>query len=357
MIRNIILCILLCGFSYGWSASQWSSLYPNYNVECGGSYGNSLYFGVRSYAQNPAILKVNPTTLKIEGNLTLPSEQHPGTVVISGQYGYFGNIGYPSQILKVDLKTFTLVSTLPLDYAKGHLLQTSLVVGNYAYFGGQGQNSSVVKVDLTTFTVVSYLINNQMYWLTSSAVFGNYAIFGGFGVGQLPAFAKVDLTTFTTTATYYIPGYTSGCLTFSVSGNYGYFGVRDIDQNSFVAKVNLKTLKYVGSVSLKTLGLYTSSVISGSYAYFGYMDVTVIDLVTFTVVTKSTPPAGYNYLVPAIAYNQTVSFGAFQGAYIGAVQMPMYATKSAIEENDTASSGWTHKIAPLLMLFLIVASL
>jgi len=247
-----------------------------------------LYVGDDSNVPNRNIIKVDKSAFSVTDYLTPHpvGENSPYRLAISGGYLYAGFYTMPGKVAKVDLSTFTQVSTLTLAPGENNILSL-IISGGYLYVGCRTFPGKIVKIDLSTFKKVSTLtlIENAVWDLVIS---GNY-LYAGLEEGIDGKIAKIDLPTFTEVATLTLAAGEVFAMQLAVKGNYLYAGCTTAP--SKVVKIDLSTFKEVSSLDLAVDEdlFYPTFVISGNNLFAGCFNggkIVKIDLPTFTKVAS-----------------------------------------------------------------------
>jgi hypothetical protein len=202
-----------------------------------------------AYLSSPStqyIVKVNLATFSVASALATGVSGLSISAVIdtSGatHYAYFGTNYYDSQVLKINLDSFTLSATLTLTAGDGKL-QSAVIdsAGGYAYFAGQKSSGggSVIKIKLSDFTRESAITLNADEPYASSAVFdsSNGKIYLGIYSINPGKVVKVQTSDFTQVATLNLDkgaGYLQNGV-IDAAGDFAYF----ISEDQRIVKVNL----------------------------------------------------------------------------------------------------------------------
>lgn len=255
------------------------------------------YFGANT---NPGrVIKVNLSTFTIASTLTLNSgELGLTSAVIESGFAYFGCNTNPRGIVaKVNLTTFSEVSG-PVVFLSGEGGLTSAVIdtpNRLAYFGTSlniNNTDNVVKVDLSTFTRLSSVtLNSGESSLACAVIESGIAYFGG---TIRPTINRINLATFTE-----ISGNLSLIATFpprtaviDTFNRFAYFGGGTTLNR--INKVNLSTFTIINTIFATVDSFATSSVMDqrNAFAYFGTLDsigrVVKVNLSNFTSIYNDT---------------------------------------------------------------------
>lgn len=234
------------------------------------------------------ILKIDLSTFTEVSSITFPEfEFNPFAICSDGIFLYvgFNDIG---QIKKINIQSFTVTSSLPI----GINFVTSLVTdGTYLYASMNVQPGKVVKIDLSTFTISSTLtlVNNNATALFTD---GNYLyVSQEFGIGLI---TKIDLNTFTEVANLTIAdASTINIETLFSDGIYLYAGTGSIVTPGRIVKIDLNTFTEVSTLILANpFSLIKSIFCDSTYIYLssigdalGNYQIDKIDLSTFTYIS------------------------------------------------------------------------
>lgn len=153
------------------------------------SYQSNFYFGLRSSA---TIVKVEPMTMTKTATLSLSVGEAPVTcMAVDATNGFlYAGVG-ANTLVKVNLNTFTRVSSLVLAASSTAGVSTCNVAGSVGYFT---TGPYIVAVTLSSMTVSSTLLT------TNSSGFGAASIdavggFGYFGANVALASGRMTITT------------------------------------------------------------------------------------------------------------------------------------------------------------------
>ncbi len=126
---------------------------------------------------------------------------------VENQLLYVAGNTDPGVITKIDLETFTVLSSITLFSKSGEVSITTGIIdtkNQLAYFGTNLGSGVIIKIDLNTFTEVSTIVGTSGHGFYQSAVLdtvNNKAFFGcGSGVAPSGCIDVIDLTTFSLTA-------------------------------------------------------------------------------------------------------------------------------------------------------------
>jgi len=320
-----------------------------------------------------------------------PGENYVRAMAVDGGYLYAGLYTDPGKIVKVDLSTFTKVSTLTFGANEGNI--TSLAVsGGYLYAGLDTPTGKIVKVDLSTFTKVStltLLVTDK--YLSSLVVNGTYLYAGCYrSPGRVvkiniahPTFSRSGALTLSTgegpvrslvtppsgkiyAGIYTFPGKIvkisqgeasptkDAVLTLAadendtralvVSGNYLYAGMDAVPGK--IAKVDLTTFTKSSTLTLgASEGEVRSLVVDGSYLYTGLDTIpgkiVKVDLSTFTAVSTLTLGSGEDRIASLVASGSYLYAGLLTApARIVKVDLSTFAKVSTLTPTP-ASGKWS----------------
>ncbi len=162
------------------------------------------FFGVPQLIHLQGSLDINKTLTLAAG------ENNPGDIFSDGTYLYVGLQTNPGKVVKIDLKTFTSVSTLTFDV--GETSVKSLVSdGTYLYAGldtsaaGGTTAGKVVRINLNNFTKKDTLTFDAGEDNVSSLFLDGTYLYAG--LQTTPAkVVRVNINTFTKTSTLSLTG-------------------------------------------------------------------------------------------------------------------------------------------------------
>ena len=325
--------------------------------------GQYAYFGTWTYPQGQ-VIKVDLSSFTRVSSISLADASYLRSAVIdpSGQYAYFGNDH--RKVIKVDLTNFTQVGSISFNSGEGGLYSAAIDPrGQYAYFGTD--TGLVVKVNLENFTRVDSIRFNQGEDLLMSEVIdprGQYAYFGT-RTGRV---VKVDLANFTRVSSIsFDPGeiYLQSAV-IDPSGQYAYFGSSNApfatSSPGLVIKVDLENFTRVGSISFNPGEDRLSSAVidpSGQYAYFGTDTgrVVKVDLVNFTRVNSICFNKGEDSLWSAVIDPN----GNY--AYFGTHTSPSQVIKVSLKSGNIINSNPSNPLSDSggnvggMSIFLLIA--
>ncbi len=241
------------------------------------------FFGVPQLVHLYGALGINKT-------LTLDAatgENRVRSLFSDGTYLYAGLSpvpGNPGKIVKIDLATFTSVSTLTL--AAGEEDVTSLVSdGTSLYAGLYTTPGKIVKIDLATFTSVSTLTLAAGEDLLHTLVSDGTSLYAGLFTtsGKI---VKISLDTFTSTSTLTLAAGENKVFSLFLDGNFLYAGL--YTSPGYVVKISLDTFASITTLTMSD-DYITSLFSDGIYLYAGSSDLVLphlfkIDLDTFTEI-------------------------------------------------------------------------
>jgi len=199
--------------------------------------GGYLYGGTQTTPSQ--VIKFSVGTMEPIANFTLTDDDGytiESCAIVVGDYLYLGNNNASSRarIVKVDLTTFTKVSTLMLDAgdtAVWHLASD----GTYLY--AVCSTARLVRIDLSDFTRKDHLTLSATAY---SLQYENGYLYAGISSGLVQ---KVDVSTFTIEDTLDVDAgmaYPIDCLA-SKGDGWLYAGYTDGNPNGHIRKVNLTT--------------------------------------------------------------------------------------------------------------------
>ena len=187
------------------------------------------------------VIKFSVGTMEPVANITLLEDDgytQESCVIVVGDYLYLGNWKSPgpARIVKVDLTTFTKISTLMLD--SGDTAVWDLASdGTYLY--AACSTARLVRINLTDFTRVDHLALNATAYALH---YENGYVYAGISSGLLQ---KVDVSTFTVVDTLDVDESLSvpiECLA-SKGDGWLYAGYTDSSPVGYIRKINLTTFQ------------------------------------------------------------------------------------------------------------------
>ena len=245
------------------------------------SDGTYLYAGLNTHR----IVKIDLATFTEVSTLTLTDD---GASVYSlfsdGTYLYAGLYHNYGRIVKIELSTFTEVDTLTFS-ASSEVVRSLFSDGTYLYAGISKDPGEILKVNLSTFTEVSTLTltagKSYPHTLFSD---GTY-LYTGTESGHV---VKIDLSTFTEVSSILISGSVPYVRSLFSDGTYLYAGIFTIPGR--ISKIDLSTFTEVSTLTLTASDEYVTSIFSdGTYLYVGTYSlpgrIVKIDLSTFTIIS------------------------------------------------------------------------
>jgi len=262
------------------------------------SDGTYLYAGL---ATTPGkIVKIDLETFTETSTLTLdPGENNiyslisDGTNLYAGLYGADVGIDYPQigKIVKINLASFTKVSTLTLD-ATDFSIYSLFSDGTYIYAGLDTSPAKVIKVDISTFTKTASI---NLTANSSRTLFSD-GIYLYVGMDTTPAsLIQIDLSTFLETTSLTLAAGKNSIYTLFSDGTYLYAGLATTPGK--IVKIDLATFTEISTLTLSTNSSYTLFS-DGTYLYVGSnttpAKIIIVDLSLFIEIGVSTLAAGEN---------------------------------------------------------------
>jgi hypothetical protein len=235
-----------------------------YNFKCAviDEKANYAYFGM--YTQNPKIVKIDLTTFtrvtsinitKPPGVTTVGLYLHTAIIDPAYQYAYFGTDSFPGSVIKIDLNTFTQVGSIVFNadpYADPETgeswvgASTIDPYGKYAYFATFSSPGNIIKVDLATFSIVDRKQLNERFTCCVMDPVGYYAYFGNH-TDIDSYFTTIRLSSFTVEANTLLPkgfeSFVSSCI--DSKNVFAFFGTGGTINNPRIIRVDLKTFSLV----------------------------------------------------------------------------------------------------------------
>jgi hypothetical protein len=244
------------------------------------SDGTYLYAGLWNAFNPGKIIKIDLTTFTKITSLTLSVAGGVNSLVSDGTYLYAG-LAYDgvipnAKIAKIDLRSFTEVGVLTSTADAGNVSLFS--DGTYLYAGTDVTFpfSQIIKIDLNTFTEV-FVLTTTIKRIRDLFCDGSYLYAGG-SIGNI---IKIDINTFSELSTLILKTNQSIRNLFS-DGTYLYASTGDVPAR--IHKIDLDTFTEISSINL---GNATSSALfsDGTYLYYGYyIFIIKLDLSTFTLI-------------------------------------------------------------------------
>lgn len=208
---------------------------------------------------------------------------------------YLATKANPARITKVALSTFTRVGhvTLP-DHINGAGDMNIDSAGQTLYIGSDNTSGKVYKVNTATMSYVGSITVPGITYLSVApgVASGGYVYF--FGLAGTPAaMARIRLSDFTLQGTVTGVGLPDYCneARLDVTGGFAYCS----GWSDFIARFNVNTMSYVGSIAVPTTGNY--AFVYDQANNIGYLStdaslVTVnkIDFDTDTIISSVTYP-------------------------------------------------------------------
>ncbi len=256
------------------------------------SDGTYLYCGLFSVGK---IIKVDLSTFTEVSSLALNVTGIVGVnqITSDGTYLYCALTGTPGRIAKVSLSTFTESSILTLDAGENHVMSL-FSDGSYLYCGMQTTPGMIVKVSLSTFTKTTTLTlaagENYVMSLFSDGSYLYAAVNATSG-----KIVKINLGTFASTTTLNYPSGTDYTEELFSDGLYLYAASTDAIM-SYLSKIDLRTFTFIQKFYSPTFDYFSSLFCDGTYLYIGTPAnpgvVHKVDLLTFDIILSITLEAG-----------------------------------------------------------------
>ena len=221
------------------------------------------------------ITKINLSNFTRVGMLTLNSGEGSlrcAVIDTINGFAYFGTNTTPAYVIKINLSTFTRVGAVSVV---GNNLFSGVIdtTNGFAYFGDNANPSNIYKINLSTFTLSATLTLNTGERILYSAVIDTANGFAYFGTNIAPAYVvKINLSTFTRVgAVGIVYNGENGLSTATIDAvnGFAYFGDNANPGPSKISKINLSTFTLSATLTLNTGDnhLYSAQ-IDSSYAYF-----------------------------------------------------------------------------------------
>jgi len=189
--------------------------------------------------------------------------------------------------------------------------------GTYLYIVGSDLiNGKIVRVEVETFTEISTLTLATAEEIYTSDITGDggYLYIGCYSLAAPPRIVRIDIATFTRIDALTIGGINgSRTSNIEIYGKYIYFRISSSGiLNDFVCKVDLYTFSVVSilSVTKATYGYLSQIASDGTYLYMttnlGY--IVIIDLASFVTKQITSSAYGVLYLVPPFLFIASIAF-------------------------------------------------
>jgi hypothetical protein len=263
-----------------------------------------LYCGVGGgWGSLYRVAKIDLSTFTKVSTLTLsPYTEETGDIRVTGLlkkdsilYAVLNN--YPNFVTKINLDTFTEVASIALASGddEAYSDRPAVIMGDYLYIAC-GSGGRLVKIDLNTFTRVGALdyLGSELWSIATDETYlytGDYAFFPGrIFKGRISDFSKVGTLTLGSGENYL------RSMVIDEEGNYLY--TTHFLSPARVVKVNLSTFTRESALTLDTgENQGTTMIIKGTDLYIGLTGKIVkIDLTTFTKTATLTLSVGESVL-------------------------------------------------------------
>jgi hypothetical protein len=219
--------------------------------------GGAAYFA--TYTSPGKIVKVNLSTFTRVGAITLNTDEYylnTGIIDVTNGFAYFGTFTNPAKVVKVNLSSFTRAGSLTLTLNADDWGLSSAVIdtiNGFAYFGTANLSSGpsqVIKVNLSTFTRVGAITMNSDEDRLECAVIDTTHGFAYFGIYTGTKIVKVNLSTFTRIGALTLNNGESPIVSAEIdtANGFAYFCTDTIPGK--VVKVNLSGFTRVGALTL-----------------------------------------------------------------------------------------------------------
>jgi hypothetical protein len=294
-----------------------------YSLAISGGY---LYAGLLTSPGK--VVKIDLSTFSKVSTLTLDvAEEYVYSLAVSGGYLYAALDTSPGKIVKIDLATFTKVSSLTLAGGENYA-ETLVVSGNYLYAGLWTSPAKIVKIDLSTFTKVSTLTLDVAESLVGGIVLADdgYLYVGTY---TNPAkIVKIDPASLSKVSTLTLAAGEQNVISLVTLGNFLYAGLYTAGGTPKHVKVDLTTFTKVSVLTSYPSGDGSHSLaISGGYLYAPLYNTTParlrqVSLTTFTYTRTFTFGSGENYPYALLISGDII--------YVGTDTSPAYLVKVKI---------------------------
>lgn len=253
------------------------------------SDGTYMYAGLDTYPAKVA--KIDLSTFTKVSTLTLDTGENAIRSMCSdGTYLYVGTLTDPGKIIRINLSTFTKTSTLTLESSVEYNIRSLISDGTYLYAGCATEyDIRIVRINLSTFTKVNTINTGDVNNRFVNALFSDSSYLYA-GLDMSPGkIVKIDPSTFTIISILTLNENGIGAL-FS-DGTYLYASAV-----TYVVKIDLDTFTEVSALSISYAQFIHSLFSDGTYLYAGVAEVdpskiVKIDLSSFII--ESTITLGY----------------------------------------------------------------
>lgn len=205
---------------------------------------------------------------------------------------------YPNHVSKIDLATFSEVSSLDLALGDDEVYcdKPAVIVGDYLYIAC-GSGGRLVKIDLNTFTRVGALDypGSELWSIATDETYlyaGDYTAFPG-------TIFKVRISDFSKVGTLTLGSGENNLRSMVVDEEGVYLYTAHLLSPARIVKVNLSTFARQSALTLDTgENQAVTAIIKGTYLYVGLNTspgkIVKIDLNTFTKTATLTLAVGEN---------------------------------------------------------------
>jgi len=186
------------------------------------SDGTDIYIG--HLTTSTIITKVNIETFTETTTLDTLVGEGTYSLQLDNIYLYVTQLSNPTRVTRVKLSVFAVDSTISFAGISAWGMN-SYIHGNYLYVSAFA--AKIHKIDLNTFTLVTTITTSTNYVNGSTlGIDGTYLISAGTPDTALPNITYIDLATFTEYGIYDLPA-NNNIWSFSLDGSFLYFGLSD----------------------------------------------------------------------------------------------------------------------------------
>lgn len=321
------------------------------------SDGQNLYastsFNLAPYGNTGRIYRIDLTNFVETDYLSFASGEggigemfSDGTNIYCYVFDFSTPGTYPggvAAIIKVNIQTFTKTAKLQLGAFPGTTPTSIFSDGTFLYIGLLTTPGTIVKIDISTFTITSTLVLNAGSNIPTSMFGDESFLYAGCGLAaDTKVIAKVDLGTFTQvgTLTIGLPAVATQINSTFADSRFLYIIVRGAGVTTYsIQKIDLETFTLSSTISAAAGIILDQLFADATFLYVGSGDgvnpatVKKIDLATFTEISSFVLSAG-----------QTTIYGLFSDEtylYISAGQLirkNIFPTNSARDRRITKMS-------------------
>ncbi len=225
------------------------------------------------------IIKIDLSGFTREATIVLPLDEyglHSAVIDPTAGFAYFGTATQPTQLVKINLASFTRVDDLEFVNDVGDNGPQVMLIDSAdrsAYLGTQTDPARVVKIDLDTFAKAGHIDMLPGEGSITSGVIDTAAGFAYFATQSSPGnIIKIDLDTFTRVGVIALQAGEDELHSAAIDpvGGFAYFGTNTLP--GIVVKIDLDTFTRVDALTLDPGDDRLRSAAidpAGGFAYFG----------------------------------------------------------------------------------------